>query len=197
MPDRPPLMVGRRRPTVLVDMDGPLADFDGHFYALCAEQGWPVNAERHEQTARYATDHVIDDEHRRLAREVIDTSRWFSELPVVDGAVDGMERLREVADVWIVTKPLEVNPTCRDDKALWLSEHFDEYWLRRLIIAPDKSIVRGDILLDDAPKVEWFPHATWEPVIYDFPYNREGTPWAGLRHWTWSEPLDHLWGKYE
>lgn len=40
--------------------------------------------------------------------------------------------------------------------AQWLVEHIGDGWDRRLILTPDKSLVVGDILLDDAPKHEWY-----------------------------------------
>lgn len=178
-------------PLILIDMDGPLADFDGRFWERCAAAGWPMDCEPHEQTARFATNHIPDRSHRAAARRMVDTEPWFRDLPVVPGAVEGMERLSEYAEVWICTKPLEANPTCRDDKAAWLAEHFGDHWLQRLILAPDKSMIQGDVLLDDAPKPEWFDRAAWRPVIFPTSWNW-GAPWDDLPRWDWSDDVDRL-----
>lgn len=182
-------------PIVLVDMDGPLADFDQHFWDRCAAAGHSFDIEHpHQQEHRYFTDHLSDPDERRAARAMVDSPGWFEALPVTPGAAAGMAALAELADVWICTKPLEVNPTCRDAKAAWLAEHFGSYWERRLIIAPDKSLVAGDVLLDDAPKPEWYdgrvkvaPRALWRPVIFTAPFNGVGSDWSGLPHWTWGD----------
>ena len=193
--------------TILVDQDGPLADFDAHFYKLCVDRGYPMHdGEVHVDALctehRFATDCLTKD-HGRLARQHVNESRWFRDLPVVSGAIEGINALADhpdVAEVWIVTKPLEANRWCQSDKAHWVRTHLGEDWLRRLIIAPDKSMVRGDILLDDAPKPEWFPRASWQPVIFPMSWNdADGTHSAahGLTEeprWGWDDPLDELIG---
>ena len=178
---------------LLVDMDGPLADFDLHFWNRSLDRGFTFDVPHHShQRHRYFTDHLPDRRERRAARDMVDSPGWFENLPVVPGAVDGMKALCEVADVWVCTKPLEVNPTCRDAKAAWLAEHFGGALVSKLVIAPDKSMVRGDVLLDDAPKPEWYASAEWRPVIYTAPYNGVGSTWEDLPHWTWADGVDQL-----
>lgn len=114
-----------------------------------------------------------------------DGRRFFGLWRHLDLIHDGATFLRRRGfDVWVCTKPLEVNPTCRDDKGAWIEEHFPEL-LHRLIITPDKSMVRGDVLIDDAPKPEWFPRATWYPLIFDLPFNRSDPNYVGLPRFEW------------
>lgn len=179
----------------LVDQDGPLADFDPHFHNRCREQGWYLDCEgAHDQTFRFATDHMPHEEQRLAARAMVDTAGWFRELPVVEGAIEGLNRLAEVpnSEVWICTKPLEANATCRDDKAWWLEQHFGREWVDRLILAPDKSLVQGHLLLDDAPKPEWSQRASWVPVIFPMNWNGAGSDWDGQIHWQWGDDIEIL-----
>lgn len=178
---------------LLLDMDGPLADFDAHGWRACIDEGIEVDvAGQHEQTARFFTDHIPDRRSRDSIRMLIDDTPWFRYLPVTPGAVDGVRDLIGAGvDVWVVTKPLEVNRTCRDDKAAWLRDHFPMLE-RRLIIAPDKSLVQGDLLLDDAPHPAWFGSASWRPVIFSCAFNGAGSEWAGLPRWSWGDPVEAL-----
>lgn len=182
---------------LLLDMDGPLADFDVHGYTRCRDLGHHFDIDGpHAQTARYFTDHMPVKAHRTAARAMIETAGWFEQLPPTPGAIDGVHRLLDVGiDVWVVTKPLEENPTCRDGKGAWLRQHLPMLE-RKLILAPDKSLVVGDVLLDDAPKPEWFDAALWQPVIFTAPFNGAGSDWGHLPHWSWIDPLaelvDHL-----
>lgn len=180
------------KPILLLDQDGPLAGFDPHFFAMVAENGWPMDATLETQTARFATDHIPDKEHREAARAVVNTSGWFRALPVVEGAQEGVEALERDFEVWIVTKPLEANATCRDEKAAWLVEHFGAKWQDRLILSPDKSMVNGHLLLDDAPKLLWFRRARWRPVIFSTVWNGKGSVWENLPHWSWGEDIEVL-----
>lgn len=181
---------------LLLDMDGPLADFDRHFFDVANAKGFRVDCDPSTQTCRFATDHVIDTQERNEMRRTINNTRWFRELPVTEGAFEGVERLLALQDageveMWVVSKPLEANPFCRDDKAAWLSEHFPGL-TGRLILAPDKSIVHGDILLDDAPHTEWMSRAHWTPVIFTAPWNGDGSKWGHLPFWDWDDDVDEL-----
>lgn len=181
---------------LLLDMDGPLADFDRHFYQRCLELGYEFDVDGLDgQRHRFFTEHMVDAVHKREARKLVDSAGWFEGLPVTPGAQEGVRELLDAGhDVWVCTKPLEVNPTCRDAKGAWLREHFPELE-RKLIIAPDKSLVRGDILLDDAPHLRQIAEAVWRPVVFTAPYNGEESEWAHLPHWTWGDPLEELFDR--
>lgn len=178
--------------TLLIDLDGPFAAFDEAFWALCAEHGIEMDCTLEQQRHRFGTDHIPDKAARQRARDLVNTSGWFRDLPVVDGAVHDTLELAEFCDVWLCTKPLEDNPTCRDEKAAWVVEHLGDEWKRKLIIAPDKSMVRGTTLLDDAPAIEWLDRALWNPIIFKMPWNGHGSKWQGLPRWTWGEPYANL-----
>ena len=178
---------------LLLDMDGPLADFDAHGFQLCLERGYSFEVEGvHAQTARYFTEHMTVAEEIKAVRQMIESPGWFEQLPITPGAIEGVQRMIEHGiDVWVCTKPLERNPTCRDAKGAWLRSHLPMLE-DKLIIAPDKSMIVGDILLDDAPKPSWFPDAQWQPVIFNAPFNGVGSEWEHLPHWTWSDPIEKL-----
>lgn len=174
--------------TLLLDMDGPLADFDRHFWDRCIARGYTFDVgHHHHQRHRYFTEHLPIRGERKAARAMVDAPGWFADLPVTPGAIEGVAALLAAGlDVWVCTKPLEVNPTCLNDKQAWLAHHFPALH-GRLITAPDKSMIRGDVLIDDAPKPEWTARASWRPVIFDAPYNREGTPWEHLPRFRWAD----------
>lgn len=180
---------------VLLDMDGPLAGFDQHFFKVASHYGFELSYEGPTtQTNRFATDHVVQPHQRSAMRRMIEGSRWFRELPVTEGAQEGVEALLATGvEVWVVTKPLEANPFCRDDKAHWLSANFPDL-SKRLILTPDKSLVHGDVLLDDAPHPDWLDRASWKPVIFTAGYNGDGSKWGHLPFWDWSDSIDELLG---
>lgn len=182
---------------LLVDQDGPLAAFDRSYWSKVADLGLrcdvPYGPEH--QRHRYATDHLPRRRDRSLIRSFIEGPGWFRDLEVTAGATDGMARLLDAADdagleVWICTKPLDESPTCVAEKRAWVAEHFPDL-IDRFIAASDKSTVDGECLLDDAPQIEWLPRAPWEPVIFPTGFNGAGSKWAGIRRWTWGDPL-HL-----
>lgn len=178
------------RHTLLLDMDGPLADFDAYFWRQCVERGYQFDIDSLEdQRHRFLTDHMPHEYERAAARWQVDNTQWFKFLPVTPGAKEGVAELMEHFDVWVCSKPLEANMWCASDKFEWIDRHFPAL-NGRLILAPDKSMVHGSILLDDAPKREWLSHATWNPVLFSVPFNRQGYP--GIPHWAWGRPVELL-----
>ena len=177
--------------TILLDMDGPLADFDRHFWDRCTALGYTFDVVHYDhQSHRYFIEHIPNRRERKAARAMVDAPGWFAGLPVTPGATEGVAALLAAGlDVWVCTKPLEANPTCLNDKHAWLEANFPAL-ADRLITAPDKSMVHGSVLIDDAPNPAWFDRATWAPVVFDAPYNRAGTPWADLPRFRWADVGD-------
>ncbi len=174
------------KPIILIDQDGPLADFDSALWAALRSGAIWANCTPDTQTDRYLEDHVRKEDMPKV-RAIVEASGWFRDLPPTPGAREGMNALAKVAEVWVCTKPLEANPTCRDEKAAWVREHLGPEWEDRLILAGDKSLIQGAVLLDDAPKPKWFNRAPWRPVIFPTPWNNTGSVWEGLPRWTWGD----------
>jgi 5'(3')-deoxyribonucleotidase len=63
-----------------------------------------------------------------------------------------MKKLAEIGDVFVVTAcPIWKNgENIYKAKADWLDEHLPEIGSKRMIIAHDKHVIDGDILIDDA-----------------------------------------------
>ncbi len=181
------------KPKILVDCDGVLADLDGYLWDCCLEAGVRLDiSSRDEQTKYLLTDHIPDPWHRGAIRDFIDGSRVFKDLPVLEGAQDGMNELSKVADVWICTKPLDTDRWCLYDKRNWVEKHFPEF-VEKLILCSDKSMIKADMLLDDAPAIDWIIKAEWEPVVYNQPHNmHKKSVFYDFPHWDWSRPLNEL-----
>lgn len=181
---------------ILIDQDGVLADFDLRFWELCQEEGVKMDIKSMDDPLRkrFITDNILTKEDRSKMVQYVNYGkhRYFRDLPLMPGALEGVAALEAAGhDIWICTKPLEANWRCRDDKAEWIRRHFP-HLEDKLILAPDKGLIKGDILLDDAPKLKWLAYAEWEPVVFRHPFNGPGSQWDGLRTYTWGEPIEML-----
>lgn len=169
---------------LLLDMDGVLADFDAGVFRDIPNVDWPQEAyDRHQ---RWCTDYLPRSQ-RRTVRRHIEETHFFRHLPVIPGAVDGVcELMARGHDVWVCTKPLEANPWCANDKMAWIDEHFPILH-GRVIIAPRKSMIHGDLLLDDCHKDADLEECSYLPVWYSYPHNDYGSP-----RFTWDDPVTLL-----
>jgi 5'-nucleotidase len=102
---------------------------------------------------------------------------FFLDLKPLDYAIEGVKELQTKYDVWILTRPSIKNTHCYTEKAEWIKKYLGEDMLNKLILCPDKSLVKGDYLIDDDCKHgqpnfegEWIPFGTrkfpnWKKII--------------------------------
>jgi len=130
---------------VYVDQDGVLCNFD--------------------DASRKA---IIENPSQRYPQ-----SQWgfFLKLEEIPGAIEGIRILQEKYDVWILTRPSFKNVNCFTEKAQWILDHFDFELLEKTIMCGDKSLVKGDYLIDDrnTDKQSEFEGEWIEFGNYDFP----------------------------
>ena len=106
---------------IYVDLDGVMCDFKGQYNNL-------------------KTDFVPNPQT---------TYGFYTSLPEIPGAIETYKWLEERFDVWILTRPSIKNTNCYTEKAEWIKKYFGEDFLEKLILCPDKSLVKGDYLIDD------------------------------------------------
>lgn len=77
---------------------------------------------------------------------------FFRDLEEIKGACAAMRVLKDWGhDVWILTRPSTMNRLCYTEKADWVHKHLGQEWVEKLILCPDKSLLKGDLLIDDNP----------------------------------------------
>lgn len=74
---------------------------------------------------------------------------FFLDLEPIEGAIEGVKTLQTKYDVWILTRPSIKNTHCYTEKAEWIKKYLGEDMLNKMILCPDKSLVKGEFLIDD------------------------------------------------
>lgn len=76
---------------------------------------------------------------------------FYTELKEMTNAVSAMHYLWKSPkfDPWIATAPSVDNPMSYTEKRIWVGRILGREYADRLIIIPDKSLLKGDILIDD------------------------------------------------
>lgn len=117
---------------IYIDMDGVIADFMGL-----------VNERRKIYTKR----NILPESN--IYKYPWGYNNFFLHIQPIEGAIESFKYLDGIFDVWILTRPSIHNLDCFTDKAKWVKKYLGEEFLRKLIISSDKSLVKGDILIDD------------------------------------------------
>lgn len=84
-------------------------------------------------------------------KQLFPQSQWgfFLKLEEITDAISSFKKLEEKYDVWILTRPSFYNVNCYTEKAQWVSDNLGFDTLKKTIMSPDKSLLKGDYLIDD------------------------------------------------
>lgn len=158
---------------ILIDQDGVLADFDRAFYSawLASKHSFPAIDPKNRKSF-YAKDDY-PPEYQSHAVDIITSKGFFRDLPPISGSIESLNQLLQLGhDVRICTSPLTTYQNCVQEKYEWVEKHLGLDFVNRMIVTKDKTVVHGDILIDDKPIVTGTRKPLWKHILYDQPYNR-------------------------
>ena len=177
-------------------MDGVLADFEGRFLEIWRTRfpDRPFIPLHERRTFSLKDDYPA--EHVEDVRDIWYSHGFFRSLAPIPGGRGALEEMAASGhEVFLCTSPLLRWENCVPEKFAWVADHLGEGWTRRMVVTRDKTIVSGDILVDDKPAIEGVSLPTWEHVVFDQPYNR-GKPGRRLASWRdWRSVLEASTGR--
>lgn len=132
------------RKTIAVDMDHVIADIEQQMIDWYHKKHG-VLVEK--DTLKGMPEGAAFPEIKKV-RQLLFTPGFFRTAPVIPGAYEALQRLRENFDIYIVSAAMEF-PQSLYEKHEWLKEHFPFISWRNIIFCGDKSIVDTDYMIDD------------------------------------------------
>lgn len=159
---------------ILIDQDGVLADFENAFISVWRQRHPDIAPVAFEDRKSF---HLLEDyppELHARAQAIYTASGFIRDLPPVPGAVEAFREMLALGmDLRICTAPLHQYENCVAEKFQWVERHLGRAATERIVMTRDKTLVRGDILIDDKPHIEGaVARPSWRHVVYDAPYNR-------------------------
>ncbi len=158
---------------ILVDLDGPLADFEGEFLKRWQEQ-FPNEffIPLEQRKAFFLNDDYPEHLREEVAR-IIATAGFFAGLAPVPGGVDAVKEMTALDNkVFVCTSDIYTNTTGLADKRTWVQKYLGHDFAKTMIFTRDKTLVRGDYLVDDKPEITGLLAPDWKHVVFDQPFNR-------------------------
>ena len=73
---------------------------------------------------------------------------FFKDLPLIEYSREVVEELHNRFEVYVASAAMEF-PSSLQDKNEWLDQHFPFIHWKRRIFCGDKSVLKGDVLIDD------------------------------------------------
>lgn len=158
---------------ILVDMDDVLADFEGKFL-----KEWKKKFPRHPHVPpeKRKTFHIEDDYPNGLEKEIraiFSAPGFFENLNPIFGGKKALENMQKMGhNVFICTSPISKYENCVLEKYRWVEKNLGFEWTRKIIMTKDKTLVFGDILIDDKPEHTGAKKPFWTHVLFEKSYNQ-------------------------
>ena len=179
----------RTRPRFLCDVDDVICNYKQGFIAAVNASG----------VRQLKPDHVFTDWDLSKSLGLTDTEDdkvyalinlpgFAQNLSPLPGAIEGVKKIMEIADVLFVTSPLKTSQTWGYDRMHWLQKYFGEEQGKKVVSTSEKYAVEGDFLLDDKPGhiTEWqAQHPRGHAILWITPQNMHMAPknMVGLASW--------------
>ena len=177
---------------VLIDIDSTLNNFQEHFLK--------VFRERHPSVAtaaeKYETHYDVMKLDKPKAMAILTEPGFTEALRPLDGAVEAVHELdRRGYHVIFCTSLVADDSDTLRERVQWIGKWFGQRWMERVVFTGDKSLVRGDVLIDDSPfRTKGVMTPEWKLIIFDVPYNHGDAAFGRIYNWT---DLDVLFGLLE
>lgn len=164
-----------KKKIVLVDMDGVLCQYDAHLLMLAhTHLGLPLH--KADEVANFNTEELFEVEYRDRIDALANKEGFFKDLEPFPHAVQALHEMahdpRLVVFICTAPKKFYKNSFCAGEKHHWIATHLGKEWTERVILTRDKTLIHGDVLIDDKPTVSGNITPSWTHVYYDRPYNR-------------------------
>lgn len=150
-----------RKPVVLLDVDGVIADFAGEFINVAGRvlnRTMPPEADLTEWDLANALG--LSECETRFIYSELNKPGVARKLGAYPGAVEAVHGLSHIAEIYFVTSPMDQSPTWCHDRLWWLIDNFGLELGSKLVLTQHKHLVFGDMLVDDrVPNItEWASH---------------------------------------
>ena len=130
--------------TIAVDMDDVLSDDEQQYSNWYArETGKRIS--KADMSGKPEKEALPD---KTAVERYLKTPGFFRDIPVMEGAVDAIQRLQQQYDIYIVTSAFDY-PHSLTEKYQWLKQYFPFIEEKYLVFCGSKDIIATDYMIDD------------------------------------------------
>lgn len=158
--------------TILVDMDGVVADWVQGVYELCSMAAPELDFSALLSQTEWEMRDVLDPLALAVYDRVKTDPRLYSILMPYEGVIDAVFEMESAGHtVFFCSTPSSDNLLSASAKYSWIGETYGLDFREKTILTHDKTAVRGDYLFDDKPSIHGKFTPEWVQVVVDRPYN--------------------------
>jgi 5'-nucleotidase len=176
-----------RAPIVLVDMDGVIYEWGAQLNRVLTsiDPGFGIVPD---QDRTSFTHLAAPGAESRVVEWALLHPDLYTDGEATDGAAAALEIMRSLGmDVFLCTTPAWRNPSGYSGKVKFAATTFGAWTGDHSIFTHDKTLVFGDVLVDDKPGITGRATPAWDHIVFDRSYNQSYDTglriggWAGLQ----------------
>jgi 5'-nucleotidase len=167
---------------LLIDMDGVISDYYGSFLEIWKKEYPDRIVIPASELKDFYMEKSYPEEYAEDIRRITTSVGFFRYMAPISGAVLALKSI--LADgkfdpVICTTPDTHVDgQLCWSEKAEWIEHYLGAEWLKRLIQTADKTMIRGDFLIDDKP-------VHWRRIVFDHSYNQDTSGYRLMNWFDW------------
>src|SRR5436190_5067841 len=163
---------------ILIDMDDVMADAVARFLEWY-ERDFGVRYSRGQLHGTNLSE-IVPPEHKTIVHNYPHQKGFFKDLPVIEDSKEIIEALNNKYEIFVVSAAMEFKHSLYD-KFEWLDEHFPFIHWKRRVFCGDKTIAKGDVLIDDHE----FNLSSFagRPIVFTAPHNVHYTQYERMDKW--------------
>ena len=163
---------------ILVDMDDVLADASERILEILNQKNnLSLSKDFFEEKDFYD---YVKSNNLKSYRDELNAPGFFENLNVIPDSQEVLAELSEKHEVFIVSAAMEF-PNSLKEKYDWMQIHFPFISWKNIMLCGDKSIVKGDILIDDHEKN--LVHFDGETILFDAIHNKKINNYKRISNW--------------
>lgn len=177
----------------LIDQDGVLADFETGFLEIWEKICPPEHKDKLKDRLNYFLEDNFPEEMKQEIISIYYQKEFFKKLKPIPGSIEAIKLIESRGhEIMLCTTPLHYAGHSLSEKHEWIETYLGKKYTKKVTYAYDKTIVGGDMLIDDRPDITGLREVPiWEHIVYDTSYNRHLTENKRIR-WdmdNWQEIL--------
>ena len=161
---------------ILVDLDNTIADWDSEFI----KQYFTLTKKDISHLVKNRSCFRIEDlnwsdKDMEIVNQILSNGEFYNNLKIYQNAKDALNQMIQKGNiVYLVSSPhsLCMGSSCYN-KHRWIKRELGPEWNSRTILTQDKTLVSGDILIDDKPEIKGSNLLSFQHVLFNQSYNKK------------------------
>ena len=172
---------------ILIDMDEVMADAI-HRFLEWYERDFGIRYTK-EDIKGTKLQLIVPTEHRNIVRNYPHQKGFFKDLPLIENSYEVIKELNDHYEVYVASAAMEFEYSL-PEKFEWLDQHFPFIPWKRRVFCGDKTITKGDVLIDDHD----FNLSVFDgrAIMFTSSHNVNETKYERLNSWMDAEKLFDL-----